>query len=320
MNRPSAEAAPVTLVVQTRAHADEGGAFARWQARISEAVAQQPGFIEQSVMPPNPPTQMDWVILQRFVSADTAVAWLRSDQRQRLLAEVQHLLVGMDDVHLVRDADAGVVPAPVSVVITTRVRPGQEASFRAWEQRIAIAQARSPGFQGYRFEPPIPGVQDDWLAILRFDSEANLQSWLDAPERAALLRESEAFVEAFRTRVVRTGFEQWFTGKDASSVAPPAWKQNMVVLLMLYPVVFLFGIYVQTPVLMGWAGLPFWAALFIANVASVIVLNWLVPWTGQALGWWLAPRKPGHCAIDLGGAALVICLYAACLYAFFRLS
>jgi len=42
---------------------------------------------------------------------------------------------------------------------------------------------------------------------------------------------------------------------------------------MLYPVVFLFGHYVQTPLLMGRIGLPFWAALFIGNIAGVVLLN-----------------------------------------------
>ena len=101
------------------------------------------------------------------------------------------MLVGRDDVHIVNDGGAGVLPAPVSVVISTRIKPGQEAAYRAWEQRIAAAQSKAPGFQGYRFEPPIPGVQEDWLAILRFDSEANLQAWLDSPERQKLLQEGE---------------------------------------------------------------------------------------------------------------------------------
>ena len=99
----------------------------------------------------------------------------------------------------------------------------------------------------------------------------HLQGWLDAPERHALLREAEPFIEEFHARVVRSGFEQWFTGGDGAAARAPVWKQNMVVLLMLYPVVFLFGRYVQTPFLMGRAGLPFWAALFIGNVVSVIV-------------------------------------------------
>ncbi|HEV2098546.1 MAG TPA: antibiotic biosynthesis monooxygenase [Stellaceae bacterium] len=311
-------AGPVTVVVQTRVRERQEAAFGRWQATISAAVAEQPGFIEQSVMPPNPPAQADWVILQRFTSSNAAEAWLRSDRRQQLLAEGQHLLIGAHDVHLLRDASQGVVPAPVSVVIATRVKPGQEAAFQAWEQRIARAQARASGFQGYRFEPPIPRVQEDWLAILRFDSEQNLQKWLDSPERKALLRDAEPLVEEFHTRVVRTGFEQWFARSGAAG-APPAWKQNMIVLLLLYPVVFLFSLYVQTPLLMGRAGMPFWAALFIGNIASVLLLNWLVPWASGLLSWWLHPPVRNRGRRTVLGLIVLVLLYAGELLVFWQL-
>ena len=89
------------------------------------------------------------------------------------------MLVGRDDVHIVRDDEGGRKPAPVSAVISTRVKPGKEAEYRAWERKIAAAQSKAPGLQGYRFEPPVPGVQEDYVAILRFDSEANLQAWLE---------------------------------------------------------------------------------------------------------------------------------------------
>src|SRR5437667_7436717 len=243
-------ASPVTIVTQTRVRAGKEEDFARWQDEIAGRVAGVPGFLKQTVMPPNPPAQVDWVILQLFVSSEAAVAWLHSDQRMGLVQRAQPLLVGPDDVHIVAGSGSGVLPAPVSAVISTRVKPGQEAAYRLWEPRIAAAQAKSPGFQGYRFEPPIPGVQEDWLAIPRFDTERNLQTWLDSPERKKLLEETAPFLEEFHARVVRTGFEQWFPSADGGP-PPPAWKQNMIVLLLLYPVVFLFGIWVQTPVLIG---------------------------------------------------------------------
>jgi len=158
----------------------------------------------------------------------------------------------------------------------TRVKPGQEAAYRTWEQRIAAAQARFAGFRGYRFEPPIPGVQDDWLAILRFDTERDLQAWLDSPERRKLLEESAPLVEEFHARVVRTGFEQWFPGADGAA-APAAWKQNMIVRLLRYPVGFMFGLWGQTLLLIARAGLPFLLALFVANVVTLRRLTWLGP-------------------------------------------
>src|SRR4029077_18426745 len=138
--------------------------------------------------------------------AQTAVAWLNSGRRLELLERVQPILLGRDDIHIVPDGTSGVVPARVSAVIATRIKPGGEAAYRAWERKIAAAQARAPGFQGYRFEPPVPGVQEDWLAILRFDSEPNLQGWLASPERKKLLEEAAAFTAEYHARIVRTGF------------------------------------------------------------------------------------------------------------------
>jgi antibiotic biosynthesis monooxygenase (ABM) superfamily enzyme len=314
----SAPEAPVTIIVQTRTREGQAAAFGDWQARVSAAVAEQPGFLEQSVMPPNPPGQPDWVILQRFAMQADAVAWLHSERRQALLAEAQGLLVGVDDVHLMRDRGRGALPAPVSSVIATRVKPGQEAAFRRWEERIAAAQARAPGFQGYRFEPPVPGVQDDWLAILRFDSDHSLQAWMDSPERHALLAESAAFTEAFHTRIVRSGFEPWFVGSADRAPMAPAWKQNMVVLALLYPVVFIFGALVQTPLLMQRFGLPFWLALFIGNIVGVLLLARLVPLVGDSLGWWLTPGHPAGLLRDVAGACLMLAIYAGCLLVFSR--
>ena len=182
-----------TVVTQTSVRPECFDAFARWQDATSGIVAAFPGFIKQTVMPPSPPAQVDWVILQRFASTETAVAWLHSDERLKRMDGAGPMLVGRDDIHIVNDGGSGVLPSPVSAVISTRIKPGQQAAYRAWEQRIAAAQAKAPGFQGYRFEPPVPGVQDDWLAIVRFDTEANLQAWLDSPERQTLLGEASAF-------------------------------------------------------------------------------------------------------------------------------
>ncbi|MFT0859542.1 antibiotic biosynthesis monooxygenase [Ancylobacter sp. G4_0304] len=306
----------VTIVTQTRVLPGREAEFSLWQKETGAVVAGFPGFIEQQINPPAPPAQVDWVILQRFASTKQATAWLNSAERLARVAGIQPALSGSDDVHLVRDGAAGVLPSPVSAVISTRVKPGREAAYRAWEQRIAAAQSRAPGFQGYRFEPPIPGVQEDWLSILRFDTEEHLQGWFASPERLALLKEADAFTEEFHARVVRTGFEQWFPSPaGAMGSAPPAWKQNMLVVLMLYPVVFLFGLVIGGPVLLGWAQMPFAAALFIGNVASVLILSKLVPWVSRRFSWWLRPGET-RAWVHPAGAALVVALYGAMIALF----
>ena len=266
-------------------------------------------------MPPSPPAQVDWVIQQRFASSEQAVAWLRSEERKRLLAEAEPLIAGQDDVHLLADNQSGLLPAPVSAVISTRIKPDKEQAYREWARKIAAAQAKFPGFQGYRLEPPVPGVQDDWLTIVRFDSEANLQTWLDSPERKKLLKESESFTEECHARIARTGFDQWFT--QGGAAPPPGWKQNMIVLMVLYPLVFLLNAWLQKPILVGLFHLPYWLFLFINNAASVVLLSLILPPVSRQLNWWLSPAEHDG-KRDLAGVALVIVIYALWLVAFWQ--
>lgn len=308
----------VTIVTQTGVRPDSAEAFARWQGETSTVITGFPGFLEQRLMPPKPPLQLDWVILQRFETMEDARRWLGSAERARRLEGLGSMVVGRDDVHIVRDEDEGRKAAPASAVISTRVKAGREAEYLAWERKIAAVQSRARGLQGYRFEPPMPGVQEDFVAILRFDSEANLQAWLDSAERRKLIEEAAPLTEEFHARLTRSGFEQWFRDDTGAASRAPVWKMDMLVLLLLYPIVFLFGVMVQTPLFMGTLKLPLAVALFLGNVVSVAMTGYLVPLVAKRFGWWLQPTgKTRHAA--LLGTVLIVALYAACILVFWKL-
>jgi antibiotic biosynthesis monooxygenase (ABM) superfamily enzyme len=305
MTKPMDGDGEVTVVTQTGVRAESNAEFDQWQQETCRVIERFPGFLKQTVLPPSPPAQDDWVILQRFTNSASAISWLNSAERLDRLTVVQPLLTGRADVHVVAGPAEASTASPVSAIISTRIKPGCEEAYRRWEQRMAVAQSAAAGLQGYRFEPPIPGVQEDWLAILRFDTEANLQAWLDSPARLALVTEAEPLTEEFHYRVARTGFDQWFPVPPEGQKPPAIWKQNMIVLLMLYPVVFLFGYAVQVPLLMrGW-GVPFAVALLIGNVVSVILLNWMVPYTSGKFLWWLVPGGKRGLRTDALGGAIV---------------
>jgi antibiotic biosynthesis monooxygenase (ABM) superfamily enzyme len=268
-------------------------------------------------MPPRPPIQVDWVILQRFDSLEHAQRWLGSVERQKCLADASPMLIGREDVHIVRDEPDGPKPAPASAVIGTRVRPGKEVEYRAWERRIAAAQSKAEGSQGYRLEPPVPGIQERYVVMLRFNSEANLQAWLDSPVRKRLLAEAEPLTEESHVRIARSGFEQWFRDDGGTSIPAPVWKMNLVVLVILYPIVFLFAVFVGTPLLSNGLHLPFALALVIGNIVSVILTSFLVPWAAGHLSWWLRPATKGPALrINVQGAALIVALHAVMVIAF----
>lgn len=302
-----------TLVIHTRVRPGREADFARWQRDVGDAAAAVPGFVEQVVMPPRAPAHGDWVILQWFASSAAAVAWLESDARRALVARARTLVDGPDDVHIVDEAGAEAGGAPASAVITTRLKPGAEASYRAWEHRIAAVLAKTPGFQGYRFEPPVAGTQDRWVVVVRFDSDASLQAWLRSPERHALLAEAAPFSERLDARSVRSGFDQWFAREERGGAAPAAWKMSMLVLLLLYPIVFLLDTFAVPP--LARAGSPLWLTLFCSNVTCVVLLGVLVPRIARRFDWWLVPATPGR-RVDAAGVAALVALYGATLATF----
>lgn len=314
---PANAASPVNIITQTSVLPGKDKEFGAWQERMNRTIASYRGYLGHQVIPPSPPTQADWVIVQSFDSIEAARVWLNSDDRAKMLAEAQPLLVGVDSIHIVRNDRQQQEHGGVSAIISTKVPPGNEEAYRAWQRKTAVAESNFPGFRGEKIEAPIPGVQDDWVTIISFDTDEHLNAWLNSPERKALVQEAEAFAPDFQLSTMRSGFETWFTfGEKVGLPPPPGWKMNMVVLLAVFPIVFLFGYFVSTPLLIK-RGVPFHIALFVGNaVSTVIVGSYLVPRLSVWLRWWLQPKPGAPKQTNLMGIALMVALYLLFIIAF----
>ena len=143
----------VTLVTQTRVATAGYSAYDAWQGRVAEFLAAAPGFISQEVIPPSPPVQVDWVVIQKFQTQEDARAWLQSEERSRLLGEVKTYFIGNDDIHLISENEAQRQKTAVSVVISCRVESGHEKAFLEWQRGISAAEAKYNGFLGHKVEP-----------------------------------------------------------------------------------------------------------------------------------------------------------------------
>jgi hypothetical protein len=298
------------VVIQVRVPLDRRDAFDEWLRRFNGAVAQADGHIDYDLTRPTPGFDEDWVLVHRFSDRSAAASWVVSAEHRGLIEAVRPLVEGDVDVNLFTSDPRrrGVV----SALFTTRVDDDREEEFLEWSTRVAAAQAAFEGFISYQVEPPIEGVQDDWVAILSYDTDAHMRAWLSSPERAGLLADGASFDERARVHIVRNELDAWFNAGEGGKSAP-AWKRNMLVLLVLYPVVFVTATWIQDPLLTG-NGLPFWLALFMANIISVAALGWLlVPAVDKLLGWWLHPRGRDRHLVTVVGTVVVIALYGVSL-------
>ncbi|TCT03149.1 antibiotic biosynthesis monooxygenase [Aquabacter spiritensis] len=301
------EAVQVALVAQHLVAETGYAAYIHWLARLVEDLRTRPGFIAHEVIPPAPPGQIHWVTIMRFETAAAAQDWLAGPERERAVADIQPLFLKEESIHLLEDAG----PAPqagVSAFIAYDVPPEEQDAFLKWQKVIYAEETRHPGFLRHKIERPVPGMRDQWIIVLTFDSDANLTRWLDSPERQKLLADGGRLNVESRVSRASYGFDFWFQKKDAPAAS--GWailKNNLLVLLVLYPIVYLWGLYVGP--LFDAAHVPFWLGLFVANLASTQILGWwAVPAIFRVFDWWLAP-DPGPRREALG-LALIAALYA----------
>src|SRR4028118_27434 len=198
---------------------------------MNKTVATFLGYISAVVIPPAPPAQQDWVMVQRFKTLKQLGAWLDSDERSSLLDKSASLLVDEGTTNVIEGASTELSPQDmVTEIITVSVKPGMEEAYRAWVDRVRQVEARFPGYQGLQLQVPIPGLQDDWVSLLRFDTTEHLNAWLESDARREALREVESFIDQ-RERQVASAFSGWFTFGGAPGPAPPPWGPSTLVAL-----------------------------------------------------------------------------------------
>jgi antibiotic biosynthesis monooxygenase (ABM) superfamily enzyme len=302
-----------TAVTAVQVRQGEEGAFTGWLTELNKTISTFPGYISAVVIPPVPPLQADWVMVQRFQTIEELRAWLDSDARRSLLDESASLLVDEGTTNVIQGTNTELSPHDmVTEIITVNVKPGMEEAYRDWVDRIRQVEARFPGYQGLQLQPPIPGLQDNWVSLLRFDTAEHLNAWLESDARRDALREVEPFIDK-REQQVATAFSGWFTFSDAPGQAPSSWKQSMIVLLTLYPIVMLEQLFLN-PLLhsLGMA-----EAIFIGNLLSVAATGFLlIPLALRAFEWWLLPRPNDSLRVEAAGISLIVGLYALSIVLF----
>lgn len=91
--------------------------------------------------------------------------------------------------------DDATTAGPATVVVSRRVRPGQEAEFARWQRQILREVERAPGYVAATAEPPSREHPDEWVVVYRFRTTDDLDGWLDSPVRRELVATAAELTE-----------------------------------------------------------------------------------------------------------------------------
>ena len=306
----NAAASPSAIAVRLRVRNSAQADFFTWQARMATMVAAAPGFVSIEFIPVLR-SKAEWQMVLQFCDLHRLGEWRASPERAVLYQELSALL----DDGAASEEEAADFHAQGSVteVILTRVRTGLETAFREWSARIQRAQAEFPGYRGTYLQAP-SREQPAWTTLVRFATTGQLDDWLASPQRRRLIDESTALVQSWSSRRLAGAFAGWFPPEE-SRMTPASWKQSMVVLLMLFPIV-MVELRFLLPRLRG---LDPVLGTFLGNAISVWLLSWpMMPIANRGLDWWLRPRSAAARRITPLGIALLLGLYMAEIAVFLR--
>lgn len=290
-------------------------AFLDWQAKMNTVIAGFPGFVSLEILADTDLLKNEWVIVQRFSENRNLLKWYESDERRALLEELEKHLVDSPGAFIEQDSLSSDIQGGVTEVFVTQINPEREGAYRAWMSKIHQVEAKFPGFRGCYVQSPREAHGKNWITLLQFDTPENLDRWLASKERQEIIKESTPLITSLESHRVISPYGGWFSSIAKKGELPPVWKQSMIVLLMLFPIV-MFEFKFLSPLT---ASLNISLSTFIGNAISVTLLAWpFVPIAIWLLGWWLAPEKKYRTFATIFGTILVLGLYLAEIALFWR--
>ena len=175
-----------------------------------------------------------------------------------------------------------------TVVITHRVRDGQQARYDDWAKEIHSVSKRADGFLHWQLIRPVTGLTGTYTVILRFDTRTHLEGWMNSPERTRLIDKARPLLEKDDEFFIRSGLDFWFTPEGAKAKVPVRWKQFLVTWSAIYPLSLAISLAVA-PLLHG-IGLPqnrYIDGLWASGIVVALMVYLVMPRYTKLLRHWL---------------------------------
>jgi antibiotic biosynthesis monooxygenase (ABM) superfamily enzyme len=295
------QAAEKTIVSKFLLKEKHGVDFSQWQASLHSQIVTFSGFISLEILAPRHGLS-EWTIIQRFDNQSHSRIWLNSKEYHFLQETLRDLTEAVREEELTSSKQDW----EVTEIFVTKVTQEKTDRYNAWIGKIHEAESKFPGFRGVYVKAPNPGHGENWITLLRFDSQEHLDGWLTSKERKEILNEAETLITSLQSHRVNSPFAGWFANTTREEHVA-VWKQTCLVLLVLFPIV-MMELKFLSPLTKD---LNPSLRTFISNVISVLLISWpMTPIVIYFLKWWLLPSDTKNTLkINLLGFIVILMLY-----------
>lgn len=174
-----------------------------------------------------------------------------------------------------------------SLIIRHEVRPKEKSAYESWLRHIAAEAQRFAGHMGVNIIRPAD-ASGRYTIVLRFDSTAHLDSWLESETRKRFIDEVRPALINEEALELHTGLEYWFTPPVARKLQARPFRQFLITLSAIFPLTVVIpwvlrALFEQVPLL----GRPIISNFILAVVIVYLMVYVIMPRYTRLVAKWL---------------------------------
>ena len=130
---------------------------------------------------------------------------------------------------------------PVTMMFTERIKREKIAEYESWSRGVLESVKDFTGYLGADVIRPEESSLQEYITLIRFDSCFNLRAWRESASLAEWQQKLTPLLVADAHKQEASGLELWFDRPDTPQKLkePPYWKQVLVGIVCVYPLVLL---------------------------------------------------------------------------------
>jgi antibiotic biosynthesis monooxygenase (ABM) superfamily enzyme len=167
---------------------------------------------------------------------------------------------------------------PVTTVLSWTVKPGKEQLFEHMMHDVHKVARTFPGHMGVTTLRS-PTHKESFQTVLRFDTTAHLEAWLNSSIRQKMMKPLEEITRT-NTFAKATGLETWFEIPGQQVIPPPKWKMVIATFIAIYPISLAFTLFLAPQIAHWHAAIR---ALFLPVIAPTILTYLFMPFLTQRI-------------------------------------
>ena len=175
-----------------------------------------------------------------------------------------------------------------TVVVSHFVKKGKEKAFEGALKQVIEKAKNYQGYEGIQTFQLRNKVENEYVLLVRFDTESNYQNWAASTTRKDWVQELKQYISKESEVKYQEGLEFWFSLPQMSAEAPEKWKMAILTWMVVYPLVLslstIAGIY------LGFV--PLFLRMLLVSMSMVTLMTYLVmPKITRLFAFWIFKKS-----------------------------